>query len=149
VRPVIRRILSRPVGVLVASVAVVVVGALSFANIPLQLLPEGFESRHLSVRARLRDSSPQEAERHVAIPIEEALGTVAGIESVSSRCERDRVRVSIELKSDADPASVERDVRDELPSDCGGRQAPQVDAGSRNGISYRRSNPPSVRALNA
>ncbi|MHC4490859.1 MAG: efflux RND transporter permease subunit, partial [Planctomycetota bacterium] len=113
-KPFIRRILSRPVGVLVASVAVVVMGALSFANIPLQLLPEGFESRHLSVRARLRDSSPQEAERHVAIPLEEALGTVAGIESVSSRCERDSVRISIELKSDADPASVERDVRDRV-----------------------------------
>jgi HAE1 family hydrophobic/amphiphilic exporter-1 len=114
VRPVIRRILSRPVGVLVASVAVVVMGSLAFANIPLQLLPEGFESRHLSVRARLRDSSPQEAERHVAIPLEEALGTVAGIESVSSRCERDSIRISIELKSDADPASVERDVRDRV-----------------------------------
>jgi len=114
VKPVIRRILSRPVGVLVASFAVVVMGTLSFANIPLQLLPEGFESRHLSVRARLRDSSPQEAERHVAIPLEEALGTVAGIESISSRCERDSVRISIELKSDADPASVERDVRDRV-----------------------------------
>ncbi|MHC4548992.1 MAG: efflux RND transporter permease subunit [Planctomycetota bacterium] len=113
-RPIIRRILSRPVGVLVASVAVIVMGALSFLNIPLQLMPEGFESRHLSVRVRLRDSSPAEAERHVAIPIEEGLGTVAGIESISTRCERDYVRVSIELKSDADPATVERDVRDRV-----------------------------------
>ena len=113
-RPVISRILSRPVGVLVAAVAVVVMGVLSFLNIPLQLLPEGFESRHLSVRARLRDSSPPEAERHVAIPLEEALGSVSGIESLSTRCNRDSVRISVELKSDADPASVERDVRDRV-----------------------------------
>ena len=113
-RDIIRRTLSRPVGVLVAAVAVVVMGVLSFLNIPVQMMPEGFESRHISVRARLRDSSPAEAERHVAIPIEEQLATVAGIESISTRCDRTSVRVSIELKSDADPTVVERDVRDRV-----------------------------------
>ena len=75
----IRRILGRPVGILVASVAVVVMGVISFANIPLQAFPGGMERRHISVHVRLRDSSPSEAERNVAIPIEEQLGTVAGI----------------------------------------------------------------------
>ena len=123
-RDIIRRTLARPVGVLVAAVAVVVMGVLSFLNIPVQMLPEGFESRHISVRARLRDSSPAETERHVAIPIEEQLATVAGIESISTRCDRRNVRVSIQLKGDADASVVERDVRDrvarveqELPDD--------------------------------
>ncbi|MHC4940568.1 MAG: efflux RND transporter permease subunit [Planctomycetota bacterium] len=108
----IRRVLARPVGILVASVAVIIMGVISFGNIPLQMLPEGMESRHISIDARLRDSSPAEAERHVAIPLEESLGTVAGIESISSRSSRDRVRISLELKRDADVATVERDVRD-------------------------------------
>ena len=110
----IAAVLSRPVGVLVASVAVIVMGVISFFNIPVQMLPDGFEPRHMTVRARMRDSSPAEAERNVAIPIEESLGTIAGIESISTRCTRDQVRVSIELKSDADPSIVERDVRDRV-----------------------------------
>jgi len=110
----IRRVLSRPVGILVACAAVLIMGALSFLNIPLEMLPSGFESRHITVRARLRDSSPVEAERNIAVPIEEGLGSVAGIESISTRCTRSDVRISLELKRDADPAIVERDVRDRV-----------------------------------
>ena len=108
----IRRVLARPVGILVASVAVIVMGVISFGNIPLQMMPEGMERRHISIFASLRDSSPDEAERHVAIPIEEALATVSGIESISTRASRDEVRISLELRRDADVATVERDVRD-------------------------------------
>jgi len=114
VKELISRLLHRPIGVLVAAVAVLVMGALSFFNIPVQMMPEGFESRYITVSARLRNSSPAEAERHVAVPIEEQLATVVGIESISTRCSRTEVRVSLELKSDADSAIVERDVRDRI-----------------------------------
>jgi HAE1 family hydrophobic/amphiphilic exporter-1 len=110
----VRRVLDRPVGILVATSAILIMGALSFLNIPLQMLPEGFEQRHITVRGRMRDSSPAEAERNVAVPIEEGLGTVVGIDSVSTRCTRDSVRISLELKRDADPSIVERDVRDRV-----------------------------------
>jgi len=106
--------LRRPIGVLVASVALAAMGVLSFVGIPLQLLPDGFEQRFLTVRASLLDVSAEEAERQVAIPIEEALATVAGIESISSRSDRGEVRVMVELKKDADPATVERDVRERM-----------------------------------
>jgi HAE1 family hydrophobic/amphiphilic exporter-1 len=111
---VISFVLARPVGVLVASVAVAVLGVLSFANIPLQLLPDGFEQRFITVRANLRDVAAEEAERQVAIPIEEALATVPGIESIASRSDRGEVRVTVQLRKDADPATVERDVRDRM-----------------------------------
>ena len=101
---VVGKILSRPVGVLVASVALVVMGGLSFRNIPLQMFPDGFENRSLTVRVSLRQSAPLEAEKHVAIPIEESLGTVSGIESIRTRCSPSEVRISVELKPDADPA---------------------------------------------
>jgi len=109
-----RRVLARPVGILVACSAILIMGALSFVNIPLEMLPSGFESKHITVFARMRDSSPAEAERHVAIPIEEGLGSVAGIESVSTRATREQVRISLKLKPEADAAIVERDVRDRV-----------------------------------
>jgi len=109
-----RNVLARPIGILVACVAVLIMGALSFLNIPLEMLPSGFESRQITVRARLRNSSPIEAERNVAVPVEEGLGSVAGIESISTRCTREDVRISLELKRDVDPAIVERDVRDRV-----------------------------------
>ncbi|HEX5136600.1 MAG TPA: efflux RND transporter permease subunit [Planctomycetota bacterium] len=113
-RDAIRAILGRPVGVLVASAALAAMGALSFLGIPLQLLPDGFEQRFLTVHAGLRDVSAEEAERQVAIPIEESLATVPGIESIASRSDRMDVRVTVELRKDADPATVERDVRDRM-----------------------------------
>lgn len=113
-RDAIRAILGRPVGVLVASAALAAMGALSFLGIPLQLLPDGFEQRFLTIQAGLRDVSAEEAERQVAIPIEESLATVPGIESIASRSDRMEVRVTVELRKDADPATVERDVRDRM-----------------------------------
>jgi len=114
VKRAIEAILTRPVGVLVASVALAAMGVLSFVGIPLQLLPDGFEQRFLTVRTALMDVSAEEAERQVAIPVEEALATVAGIESISSRSDRREVRVTVELRKDADPSTVERDVRDRM-----------------------------------
>jgi HAE1 family hydrophobic/amphiphilic exporter-1 len=78
------------------------------------MLPEGFEQRDVRVSANLRESSPEEAERHVAIPIEEALGTVAGIESLHSRCNRGEVSVRVELRQDANATEVEAEVRDRV-----------------------------------
>ncbi len=110
----IRRILERPVGVLIGSLSAGVLGVISYANIPLQMLPDGFEEREIRVTAELRESSPEESERHVAIPIEEALGTVAGIGSVATRCGRGGVEITLELKRDADASAVESDVRDRI-----------------------------------
>ncbi len=110
----IATILRRPVGVLVVSVSLLVLGAISFLNIPLQFLPEGFEPRRITVSADLRDASAAEAERLVAIPLEESLATVSGIESMSTRCSSREVRISIELRSDVDPTVVEADVRDRV-----------------------------------
>jgi HAE1 family hydrophobic/amphiphilic exporter-1 len=114
VTSLIGRILSRPVGVLVVSFSAVVMGVLSFRNIPAQLLPDGFQGRNITIWVRMRQSAPPEAEKHVAIPIEEALGSVSGIKTIRTRCNANEVRVSIELKPDADPAAVERDVRDRI-----------------------------------
>jgi len=110
----IRLILTRPIGVVVLSVATIVMGVLSFQNIPLRMLPDGFEERSLSVYVSLRRANPQEAERHIAIPIEEALATISGIDSIRTRCTADQVRIHVTLKSDADAPEMERLVRDRI-----------------------------------
>ncbi len=110
----IRLILSRPIGVVVLSAATIVMGVLSFQNIPLRMLPDGFEERSLSVYVNLRRANPQEAERHIAIPIEEALGTISGIDSIRTRCTADMVRIHVTLKSDSDAPEMERLVRDRI-----------------------------------
>ncbi|MFB3065513.1 MAG: efflux RND transporter permease subunit [Planctomycetota bacterium] len=110
----LRFLLSRPVGILVGSVAAVLLGVLAFQRIPLQLMPEGFENRWMTVYAMLRSSSPQEAERLVAIPLEEQLGTVSGIETMHTSCDPNRVRIRLQLKRDAHLPTVEREVRDRI-----------------------------------
>ncbi len=110
----LRGILRRPVAVLVASLAVLVVGVISFLHVPIQMFPDGFEERNLSVEAWLREASPEEAERHVAIPLEESLGTVPGILTMSTACSPSRVEIALKLARDADPGLVEREVRDRV-----------------------------------
>ena len=59
--------------------------------------------------------SAAEAERLVAIPLEESLRTVSGIETISTRCSsRERRASPVELRSDADPTIVEADMRDRV-----------------------------------
>ena len=55
------------------STALLVLGAISFLNIPLQFLPDGFEQRRITVRADLRDASAAEAERLEANELETQL----------------------------------------------------------------------------
>jgi len=102
---------------------VLVLGWLSLQRLPLEFLPS-FSSSNVSVSATYRSSSPEEVERLVTRPLEDALATINGVETLSASASAESARVNVGFVdgTDMDLAAVEvRDrierVRHLLPAD--------------------------------
>jgi HAE1 family hydrophobic/amphiphilic exporter-1 len=73
----------RPVAVAMFFLGVVFLGVLCFARLPVDLLPDVAYPRLLVYTAQA-GAAPAEVERFVTQPVEQALGTVPGLEKVAS-----------------------------------------------------------------
>jgi len=121
--PIVRFAVERRVTMSMCVLGVLVLGWLSLNRLPLEFLPT-VSSSHISVRAPYPSSSPEETERLIVRPLEEILGTVNGIETLSATSSADQGTVSLTFVNgtDMDLAAVEvRDrvdrVRNLLPAD--------------------------------
>lgn len=113
----------RPVTTGMGVVAVVVFGLITLTQISLDMFP-AFDRPVLQVTVPYPDASPTEVERRIVRPLEEGLGTVRSLESITSTASQDRGRVELEFApgTDMDMAALEvRErvelVRSELPPD--------------------------------
>jgi HAE1 family hydrophobic/amphiphilic exporter-1 len=111
--PIVRFAVERRVTMGMAILGTLVLGWLSLTRLPLEFLPS-FSSSHISVRAPYPSSSPEEVERLIVRPLEDSLGTINGIETLSSSASADsaRVRIGFVDGTDMDMAAVE--VRDRI-----------------------------------
>ncbi len=123
INPLVRFAVERRVTMGMIVLGVLVLGWLSLARLPLEFLP-AFSSSNISVYASYRSSSPEEIERLIVQPLEDSLGTINGIDTLSATAAPDAayVRVSFVGGTDMDLAAVEvRDrvdrVRHLLPDD--------------------------------
>ena len=123
VNPIVRFAVERRVTMAMAVLGVLVMGWLSLNRLPLEFLPS-FSSSHITVSAPYPSSSPEEVEREIVRPLEDALGTVTGVEEIGASASADQgsVHLSFPDGTDMDMAAVEvRDrvdrVRATLPSD--------------------------------
>ena len=83
---------SRPVTVLMALLAIFLLGAVAFLRLPVQLMPAGFDPAHLSIRVPYPAANPTEVEELIVLPLEEALYTIRGLQSVNCRASADSGR---------------------------------------------------------
>ena len=115
----------RPVTTLMLIVSLTVLGAVSLFRLPLAFMPDMVRPE-LFVRVPYPEASPDQIERMVVRPLEEALGTVRGLESMWAFVDQGGAVVGLQLdwSSDMRLARVEvwerlDRVRDELPDDIG------------------------------
>ena len=92
---------------------VLVLGWLSLKRLPLEFLPT-FSSSNISVSASYRSSSPEEVERLVARPLEDALATINGIETLSASASSDSARINVGFVDGTDMDMAAVDVRDRI-----------------------------------
>lgn len=73
----------RPVGVIMLVLGVIVLGFVAFANIPVDLYPD-LDVPVAVVATTYSGAAPQEVERQVTEPLEAALSTVQGVDTIQS-----------------------------------------------------------------
>ncbi len=74
--------INRPVTVLMALCALLVVGYIALTRIPVELMPAGYSPPFLGVWTPYPNSNPREVEEQIAKPIEEQIRTLSGVRSV-------------------------------------------------------------------
>jgi HAE1 family hydrophobic/amphiphilic exporter-1 len=103
----------RPVTVWMFTFAIVLFGMVSLSRLPINLLPE-LSYPTLTIRTDYIGAAPGEIEQLVSKPIEETIGVVKGVRSVTSTSKAGQSDVLLEFEwgSDMDLASLE--VREKL-----------------------------------
>lgn len=115
--------LKRPVTAIMFFVSMTVIGLLAAFRLPLEYMPD-IEAPFLFINLPYPGSTPAEIERTLTRPVEEALSTLTGIQSMNSRSRADGAEIFLEFKwgqSVASKAVEARDkidaIRSELPDD--------------------------------
>ncbi|MEM9159730.1 MAG: efflux RND transporter permease subunit [Verrucomicrobiota bacterium] len=116
---------NRPITVLMGLLTTLVLGVIAYTKIPIEMLPSGMEGKRLSVRVLYPNSTPLDTLDKVVRPMEDILGTVAGVERVQTRAFSTQGRAYIFFHPDRDMKEAYADVKDrmdrilpELPEDA-------------------------------
>ncbi|MBM3341499.1 MAG: multidrug efflux RND transporter permease subunit [Betaproteobacteria bacterium] len=112
----------RPVATTLLTLALVLAGALAFKLLPVSPLPQ-VDYPTISVSASLPGASPETMAATVATPLERALGSIAGLNEITSSSTLGNTRVTLQFDLSRDIDSAAREVqaainaaRSELPS---------------------------------
>lgn len=111
--PLVRFAVERRVTMTMAVLGVMVLGWISLTRLPLEYLPS-FSSSSISVRATYRSSSPEEVERLIVRPLEESLGTINGIDTLSASASADSAQVRLTFIDGTDMEMAAVEVRDRV-----------------------------------
>ncbi len=103
----------RPYTVLVAVVLVIVLGVLSFQNMSTDFLPE-MELPYALVMTTYPGASPEEVEKAVTQPVEEAMARINNMNQVTSYSVNNMSMVMMEFNEGTDMDTVSIDMRESL-----------------------------------
>ncbi|NYT58081.1 efflux RND transporter permease subunit [Alcaligenaceae bacterium] len=100
----------RPVATTLLCLAMVLSGGLAFIFLPVAPLPQ-VDFPMISVSASMAGASPETMASSVATPLEQSLGSIAGLSEMSSRSSEGSTRISLMFDMDRDINSAARDVQ--------------------------------------
>ncbi len=103
----------RPVAVLMVVLAVVVFGYVSYQRLDLNLMPD-ITYPSLTVRTEYPGNGPEEVEMAISRPLEETLGVVNNLVSISSISRAGMSDIIIEYEWDTDMNAATQDIREKL-----------------------------------
>jgi HAE1 family hydrophobic/amphiphilic exporter-1 len=105
--------LRRPVTTVMLFVCFAAIGAISARLLPLEYFPS-IEFPFVQVQVPYQGSTPEEVERLITKPIEEALATIGGIEDMRSDSDQNGASIGIFFGWEADPAVKGLEVLDKI-----------------------------------
>jgi hypothetical protein len=143
----------RPVFAIMMTAATLVVGAASYKDLGLDLMPKT-DAAVVTVTVTLPGASAEEVETQVTKRIEEAVNTVSGIDELRATSEQGASRVTITFTLERDIESATQDVRDKVatvvalfPRDAKPPVIQKVDPDSQPILSVSAAGPRSPREL--
>ncbi|PCC66951.1 Multidrug efflux pump subunit AcrB [Nannocystis exedens] len=103
--------LDRPVMIGMLLLAILVLGAIATARLPLAFLPAGGTAR-VSLRINLQRTSPELVEREIIRPVEEAMAGLRGLQRIQVGSGGWGVRVNLEFVAGTDIAARKAEIRE-------------------------------------
>ncbi|MFH1754658.1 MAG: efflux RND transporter permease subunit [Candidatus Latescibacterota bacterium] len=117
--------IQRHVTTLMIIISLVVLGAVAIQRLPLAFMPD-IEEPYLFIRVPYPSASPEQIERMIVRPVEDAVGSAKGLRRIWSNCDQDggMIRMEFDWATDMKLARVEvweklDRVRRDLPDDIG------------------------------
>lgn len=104
---------NRPVSVIMLVICVLIIGAVSLRNIPIDLFPE-VDVNVVTVQASYSGVSPQEMEKLVTRPIEEQIASLHGVESISSQSSTALTFILVEFATSIDLDQAVSDLQEKI-----------------------------------
>ncbi|MBF0546981.1 MAG: efflux RND transporter permease subunit [Candidatus Riflebacteria bacterium] len=105
--------IKRPVFTLMMMTALVVLGIFSYNQLGLDLMPK-MDFPIVRIYATLPGASPEEMETEIAKPIEEAVNTIGGIDTLTTKCLFGVVQVVVRFNLEKDINIAAQEVRDKI-----------------------------------
>ncbi|MBF0502261.1 MAG: efflux RND transporter permease subunit [Candidatus Riflebacteria bacterium] len=105
--------IKRPVFTVMITMALVVMGIISYAGLGLDLMPR-IDLPIIRVFATFPGGNPEEIETQIAKPIEEACNTVGGIDQIMTKCQFGVAQVIVRFQLDKDINVASQEIRDRI-----------------------------------
>ena len=127
--------IARPVATMLLSLAILILGGVSFGMLPVSPLPN-MDFPVITVQASLPGASPEIMASSVATPLERSLGSIAGVSQMSSRSSQGSTRIIIQFDLKRDINGAARDVQAAINASRN-----LLPSGMRSMPTYRKINP--------
>ena len=105
--------LKRPVTTLMVALSVVVVGVVALGRLPMESFPS-ISSSGIEARVQYNNSSPEEIERLITLPLEQTLGSLNNIDRISASSGRNRGEVRVDFKAGTDMDLANMEMREKV-----------------------------------
>lgn len=125
----------RPVATMLLSLAIVLAGVLGYRLLPVAPLPD-MDFPVITVQASLPGAGPQVMAATVATPLERALGSISGINQMTSRSSLGSTRIMLQFDLGRDINSAAREVQAAINA-----AREMLPSGMRSMPTYRKVNP--------
>ena len=102
--------IKRPVATMLLSLAIMLLGGVSFGLLPVSPLPQ-MDFPVIVVSANLPGASPEVMASTVATPLERSFGAIAGVNTMSSNSSQGSTRVILQFDQDRDINGAAREVQ--------------------------------------
>ncbi|MCU1769477.1 efflux RND transporter permease subunit [Pseudomonas protegens] len=127
--------IKRPVATMLLSLAIMLLGGVSFGLLPVAPLPQ-MDFPVIVVQASLPGASPEVMASTVATPLERSFGAIAGVNTMSSRSSQGSTRVILQFELDRDINGAAREVQAAINASRN-----LLPSGMRSMPTYKKVNP--------